>query len=176
MKLSVREEMVPGSNLTEKFRNLKKLGFDGIEIGPSSRHESIDEIKQATEETGVQPSITTPIGGGALFCPGPPGRGPGAEAEPRTARCVDSSDGVSFGVRAAIAQNDTHGHLIERQVLADLALGIAQHLQHGIVHVDDVALCIGDHDVGIGAVGSLANAGVEDRQILGFELLGAVCH
>ena len=66
MKLSVREEMVPGSNLTEKFRNLKKLGFDGIEIGPSSRHESIDEIKQATEETGVQPSITTPIGGGAL--------------------------------------------------------------------------------------------------------------
>jgi sugar phosphate isomerase/epimerase len=70
MKLSIRENMVPGADLLERFRNLSRLGFDGIELTTSSRLEHAEEIEAAMRETGVQPSITS-AGGGCLIDPRP---------------------------------------------------------------------------------------------------------
>lgn len=69
MKLSIRENMVPGRTLTEKFRNLQQLGFDGIEITTSSAPEHAEEILAASRETGVQPSVTSNRKGGCLIDP-----------------------------------------------------------------------------------------------------------
>src|SRR5919202_3310405 len=69
MRLSIRENMVPGSTLLEKFRNLRQLGFDGVEITTSSSLEKAEEIQAATQETGIQPSITSARGGGCLIDP-----------------------------------------------------------------------------------------------------------
>jgi sugar phosphate isomerase/epimerase len=63
MKLSIRENMVPGASLLEKFRNLRRLGFDGIEITTSSSLNRVEEIQAAMKETGIQPSITSARGG-----------------------------------------------------------------------------------------------------------------
>jgi sugar phosphate isomerase/epimerase len=63
MKLSIRENMVPGASLLERFRALQRLGFDGIELTTSSRLECADEILAATRETRIQPSITSAMGG-----------------------------------------------------------------------------------------------------------------
>jgi sugar phosphate isomerase/epimerase len=67
MRLSIRENMVPGATLLEKFRNLRTLGFDGIEMTTSSELERADEILAAMKETGIQPSITSAKGGGCLI-------------------------------------------------------------------------------------------------------------
>lgn len=69
MKLSIRENMVPGETILEKFRNLRRLGFDGIEITTSSSLDNADEIQAAMKETGIQPSITSARGGGCLIDP-----------------------------------------------------------------------------------------------------------
>ena len=66
LKLSIRENMVPGRTLMEKFHSLKELGFDGIELTTSSSLERLDEIKAAMRETGIQPSITSARGGAIL--------------------------------------------------------------------------------------------------------------
>lgn len=63
MRLSIRENMVPGGTLLEKFRNLEQLGFDGIEITTSSSLEHAEEILAAKQATGIQPSITSARGG-----------------------------------------------------------------------------------------------------------------
>jgi sugar phosphate isomerase/epimerase len=57
MKFSIRENMVPGRTLKEKFDNLVKLGFKGIEITRSSRREHLEEIQRAAEATGICPNI-----------------------------------------------------------------------------------------------------------------------
>jgi sugar phosphate isomerase/epimerase len=67
MRLAVRENMVPGETLAEKFRNLRAWGYDGIELTRSSRRECVDEVKRAMRETGIQVSIVSAIGGGALI-------------------------------------------------------------------------------------------------------------
>jgi sugar phosphate isomerase/epimerase len=69
MRLSIRENMVPGASLLDKFRNLRQLGFDGIELTTSSRLQHLDEIQAAMQETGIQPSITSALGGGCLIDP-----------------------------------------------------------------------------------------------------------
>src|SRR5919202_751720 len=69
MRLSIRENMVPGSTLLEKFRNLERLSFDGVEITTSSSLDRADEIQAAMKETGIQPSITSARGGGCLIDP-----------------------------------------------------------------------------------------------------------
>jgi sugar phosphate isomerase/epimerase len=69
MRLSIRENMVPGASIAEKFRNLRQLGFDGIEMTTNSDLDKADEILAATRETGVQPSITSAKGGGCLIDP-----------------------------------------------------------------------------------------------------------
>ncbi|GBC99774.1 D-psicose 3-epimerase [bacterium HR17] len=67
MRLAVRENMVPGATLTEKFRHLQAWGYDAIELTRSSRQECLEEVKQAMRVTGVQVSIVSSIGGGALI-------------------------------------------------------------------------------------------------------------
>src|SRR2546430_16792149 len=69
MRLSIRENMVPGGTLLEKFRNLRQLGFDGIEVTTSSSLENVEEIQAAMKETGIQPSITSNRRGGCLIDP-----------------------------------------------------------------------------------------------------------
>lgn len=66
MRLSIRENMAPGDTLAEKFRSLRELDFDGIELTSSSRPEKVEEIRSATRETGIQPSITSGVLGGCL--------------------------------------------------------------------------------------------------------------
>ncbi|GIX06622.1 MAG: hypothetical protein KatS3mg115_1025 [Candidatus Poribacteria bacterium] len=68
LRLSIRETMAPGANLMERFQNLRRLGFDGIEITASSRLELADEILRAKEATGIQPTITS-AGAGCLIDP-----------------------------------------------------------------------------------------------------------
>jgi sugar phosphate isomerase/epimerase len=67
MKLSIRENMVPGDSLREKFTNLRDLGFEGVELTSSSQAELVDEIRAMTRDTGVQPSITSGRLGGCLI-------------------------------------------------------------------------------------------------------------
>jgi sugar phosphate isomerase/epimerase len=69
MRLSIRENMVPGATLLERFRNCRELGFDGIELTTSSSLDQADEILAAMKETGIQPSITSAKGGGCLIDP-----------------------------------------------------------------------------------------------------------
>jgi len=58
MKLSCVDAVVPGTTLKEKFNNLEKYGFEGIEIwamgGVSSELEK--EIKEAASKSRVKPS------------------------------------------------------------------------------------------------------------------------
>src|SRR5438874_1937482 len=67
MRLSIRENMAPGESLGEKFRNLRDLGFDGVELTSSSQPDLVDEIRALARETGVQPSITSGRLGGCLI-------------------------------------------------------------------------------------------------------------
>ena len=66
MKLSIRENMVPGKSLLEKCERLADLGFQGIEIVDSSRPECVEEIKKARDATGIQPTITSARDGALL--------------------------------------------------------------------------------------------------------------
>jgi sugar phosphate isomerase/epimerase len=67
MKLSIREAMAPGATLMEKFRGLRELGFDGIELTSSSEMEKVPEIRAAMKETGIQPTLTANRLGGCLI-------------------------------------------------------------------------------------------------------------
>ncbi len=57
MKFSIREHMVPGRTILEKFEFLADLGFSGIEIVQSSTPERIEEITEASHATGIVPNI-----------------------------------------------------------------------------------------------------------------------
>ena len=57
MKFSIRENMLPGRTLHEKFDNLAGLGFQGIEITSSSKREHFDEIHKLAQATGICPNI-----------------------------------------------------------------------------------------------------------------------
>ncbi len=57
LKYSIRENMAPGKSILEKFRNLAEIGVQGIEVTSSSSVEYANEIREASEETGVTPNI-----------------------------------------------------------------------------------------------------------------------
>ena len=67
IKYSLREPMAPGNTLMEKFQTLKELGFAGIEITDSSTSDFADEIKAATDATGIVPNICSARGGNRLL-------------------------------------------------------------------------------------------------------------
>jgi len=65
-KIAVREPMAPGETLVEKFKNLRELGYDGIELTQPYTMQHVPEIKRAMKESGgIQPSITS-CGGACL--------------------------------------------------------------------------------------------------------------
>ena len=64
---SLREPMAPGNTLMEKFQTLKELGFSGIEITNSSTSDFADEIKAASDATGIVPNIFSARGGNRLL-------------------------------------------------------------------------------------------------------------
>jgi len=60
MKLSIRQNMVPGRTLPEQRKNLEQFGFEGIELTPrgvADWGEWLDETKQAFANSSVKPSI-----------------------------------------------------------------------------------------------------------------------
>ena len=57
LRYSIREPMAPGSSLAEKFTNLAELGFAGIEITVSSSEPFAEEIRSASQESGIVPNI-----------------------------------------------------------------------------------------------------------------------
>ena len=57
IKFSLRETMIPGRNITERFENLAKLGFAGCEITSTIGWETLDEVKAAAKATGIVPNI-----------------------------------------------------------------------------------------------------------------------
>nr|HDM59907.1 sugar phosphate isomerase/epimerase [Bacillota bacterium] len=66
MRFSIREHMAPGKSLREKFENLARMGFSGIEIVQSSTPEHFDEIVEASKATGIVPNIFSVRAGAIL--------------------------------------------------------------------------------------------------------------
>ncbi|MDA1192525.1 MAG: sugar phosphate isomerase/epimerase, partial [Candidatus Poribacteria bacterium] len=60
------EPMAPGTGLEEQWKNLRQLGFDGVELTRSSNFEHLDAIKNAMKASGIQPNITS-AGDGCLI-------------------------------------------------------------------------------------------------------------
>lgn len=58
-KISIRENMAPGANYTERCRNLVELGYDGIEITSEYKLSDCAMINAATKETGIKPVLTS---------------------------------------------------------------------------------------------------------------------
>lgn len=56
MKLVAREEMIPGKNLKEKFTNLEKYGFEGIEFWGEGIVEREKEIIKVSSQSSVKVS------------------------------------------------------------------------------------------------------------------------
>lgn len=57
IKFSIREGMVPGRNVMERFELLAQVGIAGCEITGSTSWENVEEVKAAAAATGVQPNI-----------------------------------------------------------------------------------------------------------------------
>ncbi|MBT3271077.1 sugar phosphate isomerase/epimerase [Candidatus Poribacteria bacterium] len=66
LRLSIREPMAPGATLIEQWKNLRTLGFEGVELTRSSNLSELDNIKAAMRESGIQPNITS-AGPGCLI-------------------------------------------------------------------------------------------------------------
>jgi sugar phosphate isomerase/epimerase len=66
MKFSVREYMVPGRTLREKFENMAKIGLAGVELTTSYSPDQLEEILAASRATGIVPVIF-PAGAGGIL-------------------------------------------------------------------------------------------------------------
>ena len=56
-KFSIREGMAPGATIAEKFENLARMGFAGMEIITTPAASIAEEVMQAAKDTGVVPNI-----------------------------------------------------------------------------------------------------------------------
>jgi len=66
MKLSIRQNMVPGQTLSEQLKNIEQFGFEGIELTPrdvTDWDEWLDETKRAFANSSVKPSILSGASG-----------------------------------------------------------------------------------------------------------------
>ncbi len=59
IKFSIREGMAPGSTIAEKFDNIAEMGFAGIEITSPPTPELLEEVLQASQDTGIVPNIAS---------------------------------------------------------------------------------------------------------------------
>jgi len=57
IKFSIREAMVPGRSVMERFELLAKVGIAGCEITNSTSWDDVETVKAAAAATGVQPNI-----------------------------------------------------------------------------------------------------------------------
>lgn len=57
IKFSVREGMVPGRNIMERFELLAKIGIAGCEVTGTIGCETLEEVKAAVKATGIVPNI-----------------------------------------------------------------------------------------------------------------------
>lgn len=57
LKFSIREGMVPGRNIMERFELLARVGIAGCEVTNTTSWETIEEVRAAAAATGVQPNI-----------------------------------------------------------------------------------------------------------------------
>ncbi|MBU0607738.1 MAG: hypothetical protein KKI08_07605, partial [Armatimonadetes bacterium] len=57
IKFSIREGMVPGRNVRERFELLAQVGVAGCEVTSSTSWEDVEAVKAAAAATGVQPNI-----------------------------------------------------------------------------------------------------------------------
>lgn len=66
MKLSIRQNMVPGQTLPEQLKNLAQFGFEGIELTPrdvTDWGKWLDETKRAFANSLIKPSILSGASG-----------------------------------------------------------------------------------------------------------------
>ena len=142
MKLSIRESMAPGATFMEKCRNLRQLGFDGIEITTSSSLDKADEIRAATRETGIQPTTTSAVRGGCLIDPRPEERRKAVEGHIEALQLAAEIGGIGVisppvitmkmqpdrpripDLKPVISRDD-----VERQMVLALYAEIAEHGQ-----------------------------------------------
>lgn len=54
MKLACQEVLAPGRNLREKFENLRKYGFEAVELSGERLWERKKEVIEAAKETGIE--------------------------------------------------------------------------------------------------------------------------
>ena len=54
MKLACQEVLAPGRNVREKFENLKKYGFEAVELSGERLWERKKEVIEAAKETGIE--------------------------------------------------------------------------------------------------------------------------
>jgi sugar phosphate isomerase/epimerase len=66
IKFAIRENMVPGKSLRERFENLQRLGIAGIELTATRPAHHLEEIKELTQQTGVVPCICSTHEGAIL--------------------------------------------------------------------------------------------------------------
>jgi sugar phosphate isomerase/epimerase len=64
MKLAIREWVMYGKSLEEKFQNAKKDGFEGVELTGPNQRARMPEVRKAMASTGMKISMA---GGGAIF-------------------------------------------------------------------------------------------------------------
>ena len=57
IKFSIREGMVPGRNIMERFELLARVGIAGCEVTNTTSWETIEEVKAAAAATGVTPNL-----------------------------------------------------------------------------------------------------------------------
>lgn len=57
IKFSIREGMVPGRTIMERFELLAKLGIAGCEVTNTTGWETLEEVKAAVAATGIVPNI-----------------------------------------------------------------------------------------------------------------------
>jgi sugar phosphate isomerase/epimerase len=57
IKFSIREGMVPGRNVMERFELLAKVGIAGCEVTGTISWDTLDEVKAAVAATGIVPNI-----------------------------------------------------------------------------------------------------------------------
>ncbi|MFD1677161.1 sugar phosphate isomerase/epimerase family protein [Alicyclobacillus fodiniaquatilis] len=64
MKFAAQENLVPGTSFREKVENLRKFGYEGVELRGDGLASRVDEIRSTLNETGI---TATCICGGFKF-------------------------------------------------------------------------------------------------------------
>ena len=100
MPIAIREDMLSGDSLLEKFTHARALGAAGVEFASAGLTENVPEIIEAIEQTGVQAAAVN-FGHGRFVDPDPAERELALEGLRRA--IVDAHDIGAAGVSWAQA-------------------------------------------------------------------------